>query len=138
MIGYGHKLHDGRCTAGDVSTWGTWTPDVAMGWLQQDADRLVNQIKGSIATTPLYQYEFDALASWTYNIGPGSFPGSGLDYQLSASPPRYGAVPGELLKWVYAKGHKYCGLYRRRTNEGHLFSTGQYATSVPSCPSGYL
>ncbi|MBK6873756.1 MAG: lysozyme [Kineosporiaceae bacterium] len=136
-IGYGHLLHQGNCTQVDRNKWGTWTQAEAKGWLQQDADRLVNGIKPSIATTPLHQHEFDALASWAYNLGYGGFAGSGLDIQLSKSPPNYGAVPGELLKWVNANGVKLCGLYRRRTNEGKLFSTSSYAIVTVTCPSGY-
>ena len=46
-------------------------------------------------------------------------------------------MAGEFLKYNNAKGVKLCGLYRRRTNEGKLFSTSSYASVTVTCPSGY-
>jgi GH24 family phage-related lysozyme (muramidase) len=133
-IGYGHLIHRGACTSTDFSTWGTITRDRGLTILQADAGSAAGTVRTSVPGTPLHQYEFDALVSLTFNIGAGAFVGSSVRSDLAAQPPNYGAVPTDMRKWVYAGGRPSCGLYRRRVNEGHLFSTGSYAISSPACP----
>jgi GH24 family phage-related lysozyme (muramidase) len=133
-IGYGHLIHMGPCTSGDRSTWGTITKERGLALLQTDAGRASSAVRTSLPTTPLYQHEFDALVSFTYNIGGAAFAGSSVRKDLAAQSPNYGAVPADMAKWVYAGGRPSCGLYRRRVNEGHLFSTGSYTISSPACP----
>lgn len=135
-IGYGHLLRKSPCTTTDKAL--VWTEAKARTQMIADANRLAGGIKPYIASTRLTQYEWDALVSWTYNFGPGKFPGTGLDAALSATPPRYTSVPTELKKWVHSNGIPLCGLYKRRVNEGRVFTTGSYTLSTTiTCPAGY-
>ena len=67
---------------------------------------------------PLYQHEYDAYASFTYNVGVGAFCRSGLVKKLNAGD--YEGACKELLKWDYAGGKRYSGLTRRRNEEMNL------------------
>jgi GH24 family phage-related lysozyme (muramidase) len=133
-IGYGHLIHTGPCTSGDRSTWGTIAKERGLDLLQTDAEHASSAVRTSLPATPLYQHEFDALVSLTYNIGGGAFAGSSVRRDLAAQSPNYSAVSADMAKWVYAGGRPSCGLHRRRVNEGRLFATGSYTIITPSCP----
>ncbi|MDP9394350.1 MAG: hypothetical protein M3Q27_08930 [Actinomycetota bacterium] len=137
-IGYGHLIHRGGCTSTDFSAWGSISRDRALGILWKDVDRAAGGLRTSLGRTPLYQREFDAVMSFTFNIGIGTFNNTNVRADLVASPPRYGSVPTHLLSVVYAGGKKSCGLYRRRIDEGNMFRDGTYARTYPTCPSGYV
>ena len=133
-IGYGHLIHRGPCTSADRSSWGTISRERGLALLRSDAGVAVNGVRTSLPATPLHQHEFDALVSFTYNIGTQGFSSSSVRRDLSAQPPNYGAVPNDLLLWVRAGSSPSCGLHRRRVNEGRLFSTGSYTIVYPACP----
>ena len=66
---------------------------------------------------PLNQNQFDALVSFTYNLGPGwTVQKTGIRDALRAR--RYKDVPREMKKWVKAGGRTLPGLVRRRNAEG--------------------
>lgn len=135
-IGFGHLIHRGTCTDGDRRTWGTITRSRGTTLLRNDAAGVVSGLRSQLAGKRYSTSEFDALVSFTYNIGTGNFSESSVKKDLLAVPPRWGQVPGHMRLWVYSGGQYLCGLYRRRVNEGHLFSSGSYAISSPSCPNG--
>lgn len=135
-IGFGHLLHRGSCTDRDRAAWGTITRARGTQLLRSDAAGFVDGLHTRLAGKRYHPWEFDALVSFTYNIGLGNFDTSSVEKDLLATPPRWGQVPGHLKLWVYSGGQYLCGLYRRRVNEGHLFTTGSYAVSYPDCPSG--
>ena len=64
---------------------------------------------------PLYQYEFDAYADFTYNLGVAGFCRSSVATKLNAMD--YAGACAELLKFVYAKGQILRGLVARRRKE---------------------
>jgi GH24 family phage-related lysozyme (muramidase) len=132
-IGYGHLIHLGPCSARDRDRWGTLSSDRALALLWQDAEKYATGVRASLPDTPLYQHEFDALVSLSYNIGNGGFAGSSVRAALAQSAPDYAAVPERMQRWVSSSGMKLPGLQRRRANEGNLFSTGSYAI-IPSSP----
>ena len=125
-IGYGHLLHRGGCTASDRADWGTLSSHQALALLWKDAETYADGVRASLPDTPLYQHEFDALVSLSYNIGNGGFHRSSVRDDLAAGSPDYPAVPKHLLKWVTSSGKRLAGLERRRVNEGNLFRTGSY------------
>ena len=53
------------------------TPERALVRLLNDADKFTQAVK-KCAPVPMYQYEFDAYVSLTYNIGSGAFCNSTL------------------------------------------------------------
>ena len=135
-IGFGHLIHLGGCTDQDRATWGTITRQRGLTMLRSDANSFAAGLRSRLSSVRLNQGQFDALVSFTYNIGLGNFDDSTVKKDLLAHPPKYGAVPKHLKLWVYSNGQFLCGLYRRRVNEGHLFSTGSYKISTPTCPTG--
>ncbi len=69
----------------------------------------------SAVTVDLRQHEFDALVSFTFNVGAGAFRKSTLLRKLNNG--KYEDVPAELRKWVRAGGKRYHGLAVRREKE---------------------
>ena len=69
----------------------------------------------------LTQAQFDALVSFTFNVGVGYFNSlsdrdgfKGSDLLLRLNEGNYDAVPGELSRWFYGGGVVLPGLVRRR------------------------
>lgn len=71
---------------------------------------------------PLTQAQFDALASWAFNVGASAARESTLIRRLNGL--EYSAVPFELSRWTIAGGKQLPGLVRRREAEGRLFAHG--------------
>ena len=73
-----------------------------------------------LVDVPLDQHQFDALVSWTYNLGPTNLKSSTLLKVLNAG--YYEQVPDQIKRWNKAGGKELEGLTRRRTAEAHLFA----------------
>lgn len=111
---------------GDVATngFGTTGPDIRLGdkttpvralvRLLADADKHAQAVK-RCAPVPMYQHEFDAYVSLTYNIGAGAFCSSTLAKKLNAGD--YEGACLEILKWDKFKGKPLAGLTKRRQAE---------------------
>ena len=67
------------------------------------------------APVPMYQYEFDAYVSLTYNIGGNAFCKSTLVTKLKSYD--YEGACKEILKWDKFKGNSLPGLTKRRMEE---------------------
>lgn len=109
-IGYGH-------TAG-VKPGDAITTEQADAFLRQDvadSERAVSRF----VSVPLTQNQFDALVSFTFNLGSGSLRNSTLLKKLNAGD--YSGAAEQLLRWVNAGGKKLPGLVRRREAEKTLF-----------------
>lgn len=90
------------------------TPPRALVRLLEDADEYARAVK-RCAPVPMYQHEFDAFVSLTYNIGPAAFCSSTLARRLL-----YGDYRGaceQILRWDRFKGKPLRGLTRRRQAE---------------------
>jgi len=72
-----------------------------------------------LVKVPLNQSQFDALASFCFNVGEGALGKSTLLRKLNRG--EYGAVPSELMKWVRGGGRELPGLVRRRRAEAKLW-----------------
>jgi lysozyme len=68
---------------------------------------------------PLTDGQFDALVSFTLNLGGGALQRSTLRRKVNRE--EHGAVPAEFMKWVWACGRKLKGLARRREAEAALY-----------------
>lgn len=64
---------------------------------------------------PLYQYEYDAYLSLSYNIGTAAFCASTLTRKLNAY--AYEDACNEILRWDRYKGQPQAGLTARRKRE---------------------
>jgi GH24 family phage-related lysozyme (muramidase) len=114
-IGYGHvvKASEAESFAGGI------TEAHAEELLRQDvvsAQRAVLRL----IRVPLSDGQFDALVSFTFNLGGGALQRSTLRRKLNRGD--YESIPAELMKWVWAGGRKLKGLVVRRRSESIMFS----------------
>lgn len=78
-----------------------------------DKDRMPNGL-------PISQHQFDALLSFTYNVGTGNLARSTLLRKVKANP-KDPSIRGEFARWVYGGGKRLPGLVRRRKMEADLY-----------------
>ncbi|MDC0744055.1 lysozyme [Polyangium mundeleinium] len=89
-----------------------------------ELDALFAETPQEAPGVPLTQAQFDALVSFTFNVGAGWMKKSQLRRALLRR--QYGDVPRAMSLWVYAGGKKLRGLVRRRLAEGRPFKHGKY------------
>ncbi len=124
-IGVGHLVHLGNCNGSEPAEFRSGISEQrAYELLRSDANTAVQAVK-NLVQVPLNQAQFDALTSFTFNLGAGNLQQSDLLERLNNG--EYDAVPAELNRWVYGGGVVLPGLVARRQAEGKLFSTGAYA-----------
>lgn len=113
-IGAGTTVYpDGtRVKAGD-----TVTREQAVNYLKHDTQKFVREISKCIKV-PLYQYEFEAYVSLTYNIGEGAFCKSTLVRKLNTFD--YAGACQQILRWDKFQGRTLPGLTKRRVQEYNL------------------
>lgn len=75
-----------------------------------------------LVTTPLAQNEFDAMVSFTFNLGRNALKNSTLLRLLNAG--EIDAAADQILRWDHAGGKVVAGLTRRRVAERSLFVHG--------------
>ena len=114
-IGYGHLIRPHEQIPERISQ------AYATGLLRQDlnvAEACVNRL----VQVDLTQAQYDALVSFTFNLGCGALSKSTLLKRLNAGD--YHGAAREFLKWVYAGGRKIEGLMNRRVAERAMFTGG--------------
>ena len=92
------------------------------------ADRLLRRALATIfepaierlVEVPLQACQFDALVSFTFNVGVGAFRRSTLRERLIARD--YAGAEAEFSRWIYAGGRVLKGLVKRREAERRLFA----------------
>lgn len=109
-IGYGH-------TKG-VEPGDEWSEDHANHMLEVELEEYEGYVSKYV-TAPLGQNQFDALVSWTYNLGGGNLSASTMLKVLNAG--EYEEVPNQMLRWNKAGGKVLEGLTRRRQAEADMF-----------------
>lgn len=87
------------------------TPEKALQRLLESADEHARGMTACISV-PIYQHEFDAYLSFTYNVGVGAFCGSTLTKKLNAGD--YAGACSELLRWNRVGSQVVAGLTKRR------------------------
>ncbi len=113
-IGYGHVVRSGEA-------WGNITVEEAEALLLQDVQDVENAVE-RLMTVPLTHGQYDALASFTFNLGAGALQRSALRRKLNRGDV-FGAA-GEFPRWVWAGGIKLRGLVLRRAAEQARFLEG--------------
>ena len=109
-IGYG--------TTAGVKPGQTITKERAEELLRDDARRFEGYVD-RLVKVPLTQGQFDALVSFTYNLGPGALEKSTLLRLLNAGD--YAGAASQFGRWINAGGKPLAGLVRRRAAERALF-----------------
>jgi lysozyme len=110
-IGYGHTSAAGKP---EVKPGMVITKQEANDILVRDLVRYEDAVN-RLVKVPLTQNQFDALVSFTFNVGEGALAKSTLLKKLNAGD--YDAVPAELMKWTKGGGKELPGLVRRRRAE---------------------
>jgi len=72
-----------------------------------------------LITVPLTDNQFNALVSFTFNLGGGALQRSTLRRVINRG--NHAGVPQQLMRWVWANGRKLNGLIRRRKDEAALY-----------------
>jgi lysozyme len=114
-IGYGHTK--------DIQEGDKWSQDKADFMLWRELEEEYEQYVHDYVHVPLNQSQFDALVSWTYNLGPANLKASTMLKKLNNG--EYEEVPAQMARWnkatVNGKRTVLEGLTRRRKAEGQLF-----------------
>lgn len=101
--------------AQDVKLGDKTDPIRALIRLNQQAETFQQQMKQCIGDVPLYQYEWDAYVSLTFNIGSGAFCKSTLVKKLQQQD--YVGACTQILRWDKFQGRPLAGLTKRRQEE---------------------
>lgn len=83
--------------------------------LNQQADTFQQQMRQCIGDVPMFQHEWDAVISWSFNVGSRSACASTLVRKLKAFD--YSGACKELLRWDRFNGAPMPGLTKRRQSE---------------------
>ena len=114
-IGYGHTK--------DIQEGDKWSQDKADFMLWRELEEEYEKYVHDYVHVPLNQNQFDALVSWTYNLGPANLKASTMLKKLNNG--EYEEVPAQMARWnkatVNGKRTVLEGLTRRRKAEGQLF-----------------
>ncbi len=115
-IGYGHVVrdHERKRFADGIDE------AAAEELLRRDIETAAHAVLRLIRV-PLEDGQFDALASFAFNLGAGALQRSTLRRKVNRED--HCAVPGEFRRWVRAGGRKLKGLIRRREAEAELYAS---------------
>lgn len=105
-------------TGSDIGPSTVWTKEKADQRFASDL-RKFEQAVSLLVKVPLTQYQFDALVSFTYNLGIGSLKSSTLLKMLNEG--YYSNAGLQLLRWTKNDGVEMAGLVRRRKAELKMF-----------------
>jgi GH24 family phage-related lysozyme (muramidase) len=127
-IGYGHY-------GADVSKTDTITASEAEELLKKDVAKYADGVT-KLVKVAINQNQFDALCSFSYNLGIGALATSSLLKFLNAG--NFIQASKEFDAWVHAGGHLLQGLVKRRNEEQALFNTPVPKPVVPPAYPGFV
>lgn len=113
-VGYGHVVKNPEAFRQPI------TEDEATEILALDIQNAEKAVLRLI-TVPLTNGQFDALVSFTFNLGSGALQRSTLRRKVNRE--NHAEVPAEFLRWVWAGGRKLKGLVNRREAESLMYGT---------------
>ena len=114
-IGYGHVV---LAHEQDQFAAGIMQAD-ATELLRKDV-RIAERAVLRLISVPLTAGQFDALVSFTFNLGAGALQRSTLRRKVNRGEHEH--VPTELMKWVWSNGKRLRGLIIRRREEAFAYS----------------
>jgi len=115
-IGYGHVV---RGDERDLFADGI-NEEEARDLLQRDV-RWAERGVLRLIDVPLTDGQFDALVSFTFNLGTGALQRSTLRRKVNRE--EHAQVPREFMRWVWADGRRMKGLIKRRAAEARSYSS---------------
>lgn len=118
-VGVGHLIGDGKSLP---DTWNrTFSEAEIDGLLKRDLRRFELGVHKMLPNMPLRQSEFDALVSFSFNLGLGCFQRSTIRQALLRGDKE--TAMESLLKYCRAGGKILKGLQLRRQDEKRLFES---------------
>lgn len=114
-VGYGHVILSGETFDGSL------TEEAATAVLYKDLPRYEGPVDRLIEA-PLSQGQFDALVSFTFNLGERALAESTLRRLINKN--LFAEAGPQFDRWVFAGTTKLPGLVRRRAAERALFERG--------------
>lgn len=111
-IGYGHVVRIGEQFNEPL------TEIEAEELLRRDLEQF-EQAVHDLVIVDLAQNQYDALVSFTFNVGPDAFRKSTLLRRVNDRDHK--AAPKEFEKWVFVNGKRLKGLEKRRAAEAALY-----------------
>ena len=116
-VGIGHLIGDGKTLPPEWNK--TFTNEEIDGLLKHDLNRFERGILKMLPNVRLRQCEFDALVSFSFNLGLGTFQRSTLRQALLRGDKE--AAMESLMKYCRAGGKVLRGLENRRKDERAMF-----------------
>jgi lysozyme len=116
-VGVGHLIGDGKSLPADWNR--TFTQEEIDGILKRDLNRFELGVCKMLPNVQLKQCEFDALVSFSFNLGLGAFQRSTIRQALLRGDKK--AAMESLVKYCKAGGKILKGLQNRRLDERRLF-----------------
>ena len=116
-IGYGHT----RTARNGM----TITEKIAEQLLIMDLLVAENEVNKQTEKLYLKQHQFDALVSFTFNVGIGAFRNSTLLKRIKIDV-NHPDIPKQLNRWIYGGGKVLSGLVKRRKQEADIYTKGHY------------
>lgn len=113
-IGYGHLILKGEVFKTPL------LPTEAQTLLSRDASSKVRDVN-KLVRVELNPNQFDALASFTFNVGSGALAKSTLLKRVNTE--QHELVPAQFERYVNAGGKRVKGLVTRRFAESNLYQT---------------
>ena len=110
-IGYGHLVRSSE-------SFNEISETEAEELLRRDVESAERAVL-RLVNVPLTDGQFDALVSFTFNLGSGAFQRSTLRRKVNRQ--AHSEVPDQLMRWVWAGGRKLNGLHKRRSAESILY-----------------
>lgn len=111
-IGYGHLIKKDEKFSCPISK------ELAEEILKQDV-QLAERAVLRLISVPLTQGQFDALVSFTFNLGAGKLQSSTLRQKVNKG--LHDEVPAEFMRWIYCNRNKEKGLEKRRIEESYIY-----------------
>jgi RHS repeat-associated protein len=119
--GFGHLLHESPVTLEDIAKYKNLTRADALTLLKKDLQKLEPQIR-AVVLVPLSQNEYDAIVSFTFNVGIGTLKHPGLIGSAFLRSLNSGKYDGTLMLHFYRPDD----IMGRREDEVSLFDDGLY------------
>lgn len=124
--------HTATVTKADVGK--RVSPDVCRRLLAQDVSVAEAAVRKHVKR-PLTQGQYDALVSFTFNVGERNFANSTLLKQHNLG--NCWGAGYQFTRWVYARDKKLPGLVVRRADERKLYEADCDITQTPQTLSSY-